>query len=200
MISKLPLVEELVELLGKLPGVGKKTALRYALWFIDHAEESARLSNLLSTAASRLKRCKLCRGVTLNDNGICDICADDRRDKKKLCVVENLENLFAIETGGVYNGMYYVLGGLDSSLYVPDTEAMGLDCLVERVLNEEIEEVILVIGSTLEGDIAAQYIKERLAGSGVRVTRVAYGIPVGASVSYVDKNTLIEAFKSRKEF
>ena len=199
MIGKFPLLEELAILLGKLPGVGKKTAMRYALWFAEHQEDSKLLSDLLGKLSNELTRCKLCRNITLNKDGVCDICADENRDHSLLCVVESIENLFAIEASGVYNGVYYILGGLESSLYGIDPEGMGLDYLVNRVLGEGVKEIVLVVSSTLEGDLTAQYIKEKLKDTNVKLTRIAYGIPVGTSVNYIDKTTLLEAFKSRKE-
>ena len=199
MLEKFPLLEELTELFSRLPGVGHKTATRYSIWFIEHPEEAKRLSSLLEKLGSELSRCKLCRGITFNKDGVCDICADQKRDHTVLCVVESMENLFAIEASGVYNGIYYILGGLESSLYGIDPEGIGLDSLVDRVLDERVKEVILVVSSTLEGDLTAQYIKEKLKDSGVKITRIAYGIPVGTSVNYIDRTTLLEAFKSRKE-
>jgi len=198
MLNGFPVLNRIVESFAKLPGVGEKTALKYALWFVEHKDESLNLSKNLDILNNDVKSCSKCRCITVNKDGVCDICKDETRDKSTICVVENMENFFAIESSSVYNGLYYILGGFNSSLYGVDTEKTGLKHLIGRVFDEDIREVILVISSTIEGDFTTQYIKEKLKDKGVNITRIAYGIPIGVNVNFIDKTTLIEAFKSRR--
>ncbi len=198
MLDSFRIVNDIASILSKLPGVGKKTALKYTLWFIKHKNDALTLSEKLGGLYKDIKICKKCRGMTENEDGICDICKDETRDSKTICVIENMENFFAIESSSVYNGIYYILDDFGLSSYTVDVEKMGLVRLVERIIKEGIKEVILVISSTMEGDLTTQYIKERLKNKGVNITRIAYGIPVGVNVNFMDKATLIEAFKSRR--
>ncbi len=198
MTNGFPVIDRIVDLFSKLPGVGEKTALKYTLWFVEHRDESLNLVKWFDNLNRDIKLCRKCRCITTNDDGICDICKDEKRDASTICVVENMENFFAIESSSVYNGKYYILGGINSSLYGVDAEGSGLKYLIDRVTKEGINEVILVISSTIEGDFTTQYIKEQLKGKNVNISRIAYGIPVGVNVNFIDKTTLIEAFKSRR--
>ncbi len=197
MIDSFPVIGNIVDLLSKLPGVGEKTALKYSLWLVEHKEDSKLLSSYLNDLGNKVKLCRKCRNLTLNDDGLCDICKDSSRDGSTVCVVENIENFFAIESSSIYNGMYYILGSSVSS-YGVDIHNLGLDFLINRIFQENVREVILVISSTIEGDLITQYIKERLKNSKVDITRIAYGIPVGVNVNFIDRTTLVEAFKSRR--
>jgi recombination protein RecR len=197
MIDQFPILNDVAVHLSKLPGIGQKTALRHALWFVEHKSEAKSFADSLYKVADNIKLCKKCRNVTTNSDEICNICKDSSRDKSTICVVESLENFLAIESSSVYNGTYYILGGLVSPLYGIDSYSLGLDYLIDRVVNEHIQEVVLVVSSTLEGDLTTQYIKNGLKDKDVKIAKIASGIPVGANVNLVDKNTLIEAFKSR---
>ncbi len=193
----LQIIDDIVGSLSKLPGVGEKTATRYALWLIEHKKEAETLYLSLKYMLDNVKLCDRCRCITTNKDGICDICKDAKRDSSILCVVENMENFLAIESSSVYNGVYYILGGLVSPLYGIDSYKLGLDYLIDRIITENIREVILVVSATLEGDLTTQYIKESLKNTSVKITKIAFGIPIGTNISFVDKDTLIEAFKSR---
>ncbi len=197
MLDGFSVLDDVVRHLSKLPGIGEKTATRYALWMVEHKEDALLLSNALKSAADEIKLCKLCRNLTRNADGVCELCKDTTRDNSVICVVESFENFLAIESSSVYNGTYYILGGLVSPLYGIDLYRLGLDYLVKRVIEESINEVILVVSSTLEGDLTTQYIKESLKNSKVKITKIASGVPLGTSINFVDKSTLIEAFKGR---
>ncbi len=198
MLTQFPLLEEIAELLKNLPGVGKKSAQRYTLWLAENIGITRKLADSLSKLSSTLDICPKCHGLMERGLEICPICSDETRRKDTLCVVEGLENFFAIESSGVYNGLYYILGKLTSPVNGIERALSSLDSLLERVKKEGVKELILVVSSTVEGDLTAQYIKEKLKGSNTVVSRIAYGIPVGADVSYLDKSTLVEAFKSRR--
>ena len=197
MLDDFPIIKEIVDSLSNLPGVGEKTALKYALWFVEHKKEAEKLSSSLNNLHKNIKLCKKCRNITTNSDGICNICKDTTRKHSTICVVESMENLLAIESSSVYNGVYYILGGLISPLYGIDLYSLGLDYLVNRIISEKTKEVILVLSSTLEGDLTTQYIKESLKNTNAKITRIASGVPVGTNINFVDKSTLVEAFKSR---
>ncbi len=197
MLDDFPAIKKIADLLSNLPGVGAKTALKYALWFVEHKKEAKELSLSLNNLHQNVRLCKKCRNITTNSDSICDICKSATRKHSVICVVESMENFLAIESSSIYNGVYYILGGLISPLYGIDSYNLGLDYLVSRIVSEKIKEVILVLSSTLEGDLTTQYIKESLKDTDTKITRIASGVPVGANINFVDKSTLVEAFKSR---
>ncbi len=191
------LVDDVTHSLSRLPGIGEKTAFKYALWLIKEKNEAKKIVSSIDKLINNIQLCKKCRNITKNEDGLCDICKENFRDKSSICIVENIENLLAIESSSVYNGTYFTLWGLISPLYGVNTEQLGLNILFERVREEHTKEVIMVISSNMEGDLTAQYIKEKLSPLNVDVTRIAYGVPLGADINYVDKDTLLEAFKGR---
>ncbi len=183
--------------LSKIPGIGLKSAKRYAVWLGEHTQEARELILKLESLTQNVKSCKKCFNLTTSKDSVCSICKDLSRDRSTICVVQSLENLVEIEQSGVYNGVYFILGGLISPLYNTDEVLNRVEYLKKRIKEEGAEEVILVISSTTEGELTIHYIKEQLKDTGVRVSRVASGVPVGADINYIDRKTLAEALRSR---
>ncbi len=183
---------------SKLPNIGIKTGMKYALWCISHRNEAAELANSIEELITNVKRCKQCRNVTEED--LCSICKDNSRNKGQLCVVETIESLNAIENSGEYNGLYFVLWDLLSPIQGITSEHIGIEQLVKMIENNPVKEVILVISPNTDGDLTAQYIKETLKNKPLKITRIAYGVPVGMNIGFIDRETLIRAFNGRREF
>lgn len=156
-----------------------------------------RLSSAIAEAAEHIGRCQQCR--TLTESTLCNICRDPRREEQLLCVVETPADVFAIEQSGSYRGRYFVLLGHLSPLDGIGPEAIGIDQLMERISNEDIQELILATNLTVEGEATAHYISERAKQKGVSVSRIAHGVPLGGELEYVDGGTLSHAFSSRKQ-
>lgn len=193
-----PLIDELIDSLRCLPGVGPKTAQRMALHMLERNREGgARLAGAINRAMDQVGRCRHCRNFTEQD--LCAICANPRRDSAQVCVVETPADLFAIEQSGSYRGLYYVLLGHLSPIDGIGPEAIGIDQLLERLGDNEVSELILATNLTVEGEATAHYIGERARDLGVPVTRIAYGVPLGGELEYVDGGTLAHAFTSRKQ-
>ncbi|WP_029951981.1 recombination mediator RecR [Hippea sp. KM1] len=194
---RLKLLDELVSYLKNIPGIGEKNALKYAFWLAEHKDKARAISTLLNEISTSVKPCKLCYNLTINEDGICDICADSSRNRGLVCVVESIENILEIELANVYNGLYFILGGVISPIYGIDSIIKRIDHLAQRIIEEHIEEVILLISPTTEGELTIQYIKEKLKQSSIKITKVAIGVPAGADINYINRKTLIEAFKMR---
>lgn len=193
-----PVIDELIDALRCLPGVGPKSAQRMALHLLERNRDGGlRLSAAIDSAARQVKRCQRCRNLTEND--LCAICANPRRDEKCVCVVETPADLFAIEQSGSYRGLYFVLMGHLSPIDGIGPEAIGVDQLMRRLDGDGVEELILATNLTVEGEATAHYIGERARGAGVNVTRIAHGVPLGGELEYVDGGTLAHAFNSRKQ-
>lgn len=194
-----PVIDELIDALRCLPGVGPKSAQRMALQLLEKNREGGlRLAQAIGTAVERIQRCQLCRNLTEDD--LCAICANPRREQGVICVVETPADLFAIEQSGSYRGLYFVLLGHLSPIDGVGPDDIGVDQLLARVGQEEIRELVLATNLTVEGEATAHYIGERARQLGVNVTRIAYGVPIGGELEYVDGGTLSHAFTSRKEF
>lgn len=193
-----PIIDELVESLRCLPGVGPKSAQRMALHLLERNREGAvRLSKAVADAAERVGRCRLCR--TLTETDVCELCSDSRREAHQLCVVETPADLLAIEQSGTYRGRYFVLLGHLSPIDGIGPEAIGIDQLMTRLVEEKISELILATNLTVEGEATAHYISERAKALNVTVSRIAHGVPMGGELEYVDGGTLSHAFNSRKQ-
>jgi recombination protein RecR len=193
-----PVIDELIDALRCLPGVGPKSAQRMALHLLERNREGGlRLSAAIGEAAARIQRCQRCRNLTEND--LCVICANPRRDEKRVCVVETPADLFAIEQSGSYGGLYFVLMGHLSPIDGIGPEAIGIEQLLRRLEDDQVEELILATNLTVEGEATAHYIGERARGAGVSVTRIAHGVPLGGELEFVDGGTLAHAFNSRKQ-
>ncbi|TNE76271.1 MAG: recombination protein RecR [Gammaproteobacteria bacterium] len=193
-----PLIDELIDALRCLPGVGPKSAQRMALHLLERDRKGAvRLVQALDQAAEHVGRCRQCRTLTESDE--CEICSNPRRENHQLCVVETPADLFAIEQSGSYRGRYFVLLGHLSPIDGIGPEAIGVDQLLRRLTEEDINELILATNLTVEGETTAHYIGERARQLNVTVSRIAHGVPMGGELEYVDGGTLAHAFSSRKQ-
>ena len=189
------LLYQLIEVLTILPGIGKKSAQRMALYLIDKNKDGAKLmANSILEAVENIKRCQRCRMLTSED--FCNICSDNNRDKKSICVVEHISDVLAIESTGGYRGTYFVLLGRLSPMDGIGPDELGIKDLIKIIHNDHIEEVILATSSTVEGDATALYIKENIKN--VTVSRISYGIPIGGELEYVDGNTIARAITGRR--
>ncbi|MBO6849646.1 MAG: recombination mediator RecR [Marinobacter sp.] len=192
-----PLVDELVESLRCLPGVGQKTAQRMAFHLLERGRSGGvRLSEALGTAMADVRRCDSCQNFA--DSSRCGICENQERHNGTLCVVESPSDLLAIEQAGDYRGSYFVLMGHLSPIDGVGPEEIGIERLLNRIAQENVTELILATNPTVEGEATAHYIADRLDGRGVLITRLAHGIPVGGELGYVDGFTLTHAFRGRK--
>lgn len=194
-----PLLEELIEDLQCLPGVGRKSAQRMALQLLErHREAGAKLSKTLARAVDEMGRCDSCR--TLSEKPLCPVCDSSQRDKKRICVVETPAEMLAIEQGTDYRGGYFVLLGRLSPLDGIGPEQLGLSMLESRLAAGECEELILATNPTVEGEATAQFVAQMANRHKVASTRIAYGVPVGGELDFVDGGTLSHAFSSRQTF
>ena len=192
-----PLLDELVESLRCLPGVGQKTAQRMAFHLLERGRSGGtRLSQALSSAMDGVRRCETCQNFA--DTEICGICEKPDRRNGTLCVVESPSDLLAIEQAGDYRGGYFVLMGHLSPIDGIGPGEIGIERLLSRVEKEGVSELILATNPTVEGEATAHYIADRLADREILITRLAHGIPVGGELGYVDGFTLTHAFRGRK--
>ena len=193
-----PLLQRLIRALQCLPGVGQKSAQRMAFHLLDRDPQAAReLATALSEAAERIQHCRRCRMLT--EQAECGLCMNPQRDGAQLCIVENPADLVAIEQSGAYRGRYFVLMGHLSPLDGIGPTELGLDLLEERFREEPIEEVVLATGVTVEGDATAHLVATLAHRHGLRASRIAYGVPVGGELEFVDGSTLARALGGRRE-
>lgn len=191
-------LSDLIESFKMLPGIGEKTAERLAFAVLGFDEENVyEFSNNLLKIKENLKHCSICG--TLTDDNICNVCNDKTRFKDVLIVVEDSKDVFLFEKIGNFRGYYHVLGGLISPLNDVGPDDIAIEGLLNRIKNNEIQEVILAIKSGIEADTTSLYIKKILEKNNIVVTRIASGIPIGADMDYVDTLTLESALKNRKE-
>ncbi len=189
-------IERLVQLLAKLPGLGPRSARRAALVLLKKREALLEpLANAMQEAAAAIRICEICGN--LDTTTPCSLCRDPRRDEHVLCVVEDVADLWALERASVFRGRYHVLGGSLSALDGVTPERLNIASLMARIGNG-IEEVILAMNATVEGQTTAHYLMDVLTPSGVKVTRLAHGVPVGGELDYLDEGTLSAAFKARR--
>jgi recombination protein RecR len=198
-VNPTPLLEQLMEALRCLPGVGPKSAQRMAFYLLERDREGGRrLAGVLDRAMQRIGHCERCR--TLSEAEICHLCASARRDPGLLCVVETPAEVWAIEQAIDYAGLYFVLNGRLSPLDGIGPREIGLDHLERRLAEGGVRELILATNPTVEGEATAQYIAELARAEGVKATRIAHGVPLGGELEYVDGGTLSHAFAGRSEF
>lgn len=201
MIQQYPsrLLEAAVQEFSKLPGIGRKTALRLVLYMLrmEH-EEVMRFTDSLDRLKNEVKFCRVCHNIS--DQEICPICSDDRRDASTICVVENIQDVMAIENTQQFTGLYHVLGGLISPMDGIGPSDLEIDSLVQRVSEGGIKEVILALSSTMEGDTTNFYIFRKLSLLDVKVTIIARGIAVGNELEYTDEVTLGRSILNRVPF
>lgn len=193
------LLEKAVGELSKLPGVGRKTALRLALYMLRlPVDEVDNMAEAISRMRHDVKHCRVCHNIS--DEDVCPICSDKRRDASVICVVENIQDVMAVENTQQYHGLYHVLGGVISPMDGIGPADLEIDSLVERVGQGGVKEVILALGSTMEGDTTNFYISRRLRGLDVRLTVIARGISVGDELQYTDEVTLGRSIVNRIPF
>ena len=189
-------IERLVQLLAKLPGLGPRSARRAALVLLKKREALLEpLASAMQEAAAAIRICEICGN--LDTTTPCSLCRDPRRDEHVLCVVEDVADLWALERASVFRGRYHVLGGSLSALDGVTPERLNIASLMARI-GAGIEEVILAMNATVEGQTTAHYLMDVLTPSGVKVTRLAHGVPVGGELDYLDEGTLSAAFKARR--
>ncbi len=193
------LLERAVGEFSKLPGVGRKTALRLVLHLLrGSVEDVERFAEALVTMKHDVKYCNKCHNIS--DTDLCSICSDSRRDSTTVCVVENIQDVLAIENTQQYSGLYHVLGGVISPMDGVGPSDLQIESLVERVSKEEIHEVILALSSTMEGDTTNYYISRKLEASGIKLSVIARGISVGDELEYTDEVTLGRSIVNRTPF
>ena len=191
-------LKELIESFKFLPGIGEKSAERMAFYILDLDEEKVDyFSESLKHVKKRIKKCPVCSNIT--ENEVCSICADDKRNKDLLCVLEDKKNIFLFEKLGSYNGYYHVLDNLIDPLNGINPEDIGLEKLINRIKEGNFKEIIIAVKPSIEGETTSLYIKKILEGMNVKVTRIASGIPIGADMEYIDAITLERALTDRKE-
>jgi recombination protein RecR len=190
-------IETLTSALSRLPGLGPRSARRAVLWLIKRRETSLpQLLEALANVRERLVECATCGNIDTSDP--CGVCADPRRDARSLCVVEDVADLWALDRARLFTGRYQVLGGRLSALDGVRPEDLTIGKLVDRVAAGGIDEVVLAMNATLEGQTTAHYIAERLESYPVRITQLAHGLPVGGELDYLDEGTLAQAIRARR--
>lgn len=200
MAERLPsvLLEKAIDELSKLPGVGKKTALRFVLHLLrQDKEQTLALGNSLIRLRENIMYCRRCHNIS--DTEVCQICSNTLRDQTIICVVENVQSVLAIENTGQYKGLYHVLGGLISPMDGIGPGDLQIDSLVERAEKEPIEEIIFALSPTMEGDTTNFYIQRKLSHLSIRLTALSRGISVGDDLEYADEVTLGRSILARTE-
>jgi len=193
------LIENAVEELAKLPGIGRKTALRLALHLLkEESEDTFSLAESLVKMRTDVKHCKQCHNIS--DTEICSICANPLRDKSVLCVVSDIRDVIAIENTSQYKGLYHVLGGVISPLEGVGPSDLQIESLLERLPRSEVKELLLAISPTMEGDTTAFYLTRKLRDQNLRITTIARGVPVGGELEYTDEITLGRSIVERTAY
>ena len=191
-------IDDLATEFARLPGIGRKTALRLTYHLLKQKpEQSRRLADALATLSDRIRPCERCFNLT--EAPLCAICADPRRDQATVCAVEEASDIVAIERAGEFRGTYHVLGGRLSPLDGVGPEDLTVAQLVRRVTDASVREVIVATNPSLEGEATALYVQRQLVAAGVRVTRIARGLPVGGDLEYADGVTIAQALTARRE-
>ena len=193
------LIENLSKIIGKLPGMGPRIAKRIVLNLALNKEKTLRpLIENLQALQDQIHQCEICGN--LDEGDICSICLSQNRDASLVCVVEEIADLWAIERAQNYRGKYHVLGGNLSAISGKTIQDLNLEGLYSRLKNDEIKEVIIATSATIDGQTTAHFLAENLKDFKVKITRLAYGIPVGSELDYLDEGTIAIAFKTRQEF
>jgi recombination protein RecR len=190
-------IETLAAALSRLPGLGPRSARRAVLWLIKRRETAlVQLLDALAAVQDALVECHVCGNIDTHDP--CAICSDARRDARALCVVEEVADLWALDRARLFTGRYHVLGGRLSALDGVRPEDLSIDRLLARVDGGGIDEVVLAMNATLEGQTTAHYVAERLEAYPLRITQLAHGLPVGGELDYLDEGTLAQAIRARR--
>ncbi len=190
-------IQALIALMGRLPGLGPRSARRIVLHLIRKRQgQMAQLSALLDSVASNSRECLTCGNITDLDD--CAICTDPARATGEICVVQDVADLWALERGHAFKGRYHVLGGTLSALDEIGPEDLGIPSLIDRIARDRISEVILALNATVDGQTTAHYIADALEGTGVTVTGLAQGVPIGGELDYLDDGTITAALRARR--
>ena len=191
-------LKKVIECLKDLPGIGEKTAERLAFSLVNFSKERLTVfSNSIIDLRDKISNCSICGNIT--DNDICSICSDSNRNGKIIFVVEKAKDISLFEKINVYNGKYHVLGGLISPLEGIGPEDININSLLDRIKKNDVEEIILALKPSIEGETTMQYIKKILENSNVKITKIATGIPIGTDIEYIDAMTLEFALEGRKD-
>ncbi len=198
-MSGIEALDVLAEQFARLPGIGRKSAERLAYAVLSYSEEDIeRFAAAMTDAKAKIHRCPVCQNLT--DREICPVCADPSREKSSICVVEDARAVMAFERVRTYRGTYHVLHGLISPMTGITPDALTIRELLARLADGEVEEIIVATGATTEGEATAMYLSRLLSPLGVRVTRLAHGIPFGGALEYADEITLSRALEGRRDF
>ena len=193
------ILENAVNELAKLPGVGQRTALRFALHLLKQNEDNTlQLAKSLISLVSEIKHCKRCNN--LSDSEICSICANPQRQNDTICVVENIREVMAIESTNQYKGLYHVLGGVISPIEGIGVGDIAIEQLIKRVEQEEIKEIILALPTTMEGDTTSFYINKLLENHNIKISAIARGVAIGDKIEYADEQTIARSILNRRDF
>ncbi len=192
------IIENLISELTKLPGIGRKTAQRLAFFILTMSEESAKdIAKAIHDVKEKARFCSTCFNIT--DTEVCSICRDESRDRTKICIVEEPSNILVVERAKAFNGLYHVLLGSISPIDGITPDRLKIAELIERVRGDSVAEVILATNPNTKGEMTAQYIKDALKPFTVKVTRIAYGLPIGSDIEFADEVTLSKAIEGRRE-
>lgn len=192
------LLAQLIESFKILPGIGEKSAQRMAFYLLEkNREGGAKLAKLISSSMEQIRNCVSCR--TLTEEKVCDICSSEKREKSLLCVVENPTDIIAIESSGSFKGKYFVLMGRLSPIDGITPEDLGIPMLIDRIGESEVKEIIIATSPTVEGDATSFYIRDQIKDESIIVSRIAYGVPMGGELEYVDNTTLSRAILGRRK-
>lgn len=192
------IIENLINQLTKLPGIGRKTAQRLAFFILAMSPEDAKgIATAIIDLKEKARFCSQCFNIT--DKDPCYICEDQLRDKKKICVVEEPSNILAIERTKTYKGLYHVLLGAISPMDGITPEKLKINELIERIRSDSVNEIIIATNPNTKGEITAKYIKELLSPFNIRITRIAYGLPIGSDIEFADEVTLSKALEGRRD-
>ncbi len=191
-------LDELIEVFGKLPGIGKKSAMRIAFDILEKNE--IEIENMLSTikeAYTSIKHCSICGNLC--EEEICEICSSEKRDKSVICIVESVKDIIAFEKSETYNGLYHVLGGKIDPLNGVTIEDLNISELMKRLDEKDVKEVILALNPDMEGETTALYLIKMIKNKGVKVSQIASGIPMGGNIEFTDMATLGRSLEGRRE-
>ena len=192
-------IDNLISLLSRLPGIGPRSARRMALSFLKQPESLMKpLAESLVTTADSIRNCNTCGNLDTEE--ICSICVDERRDISTIIVVEEIADLWALERAAVHKGKYHVLGGTLSAIDGVGPDDLGINSLIQRANDPEVDEIILALNATIDGQTTAYFITDQLKDCNVKVSRLAHGVPVGGELDYMDDGTLQTALQSRQPF
>lgn len=198
MSNYIPPMQRMIDCFRRLPGVGTKSAVRMAFGVLNMSDEEANeFCRAIEGMKEHITRCSVC--CNLSDTEVCSICSDDRRDRSVICVVEDTRTLLAIENTNDFKGLYHVLGGVISPVNGITPDMLCIKELVNRLINDEVKEVIIATNPTVEGETTASYLAKLVKPFDVKVTRPATGVPMGADLEYADEETLAKAISGRRE-